>query len=605
MTYSYIALIWDSSDLGKAAIATDLRKRLLVSPSKWRVVVEMGGLVVMDAGARSFRTYVLRDGRGVVLGKLFGPRTAEFPRSADAPFTVEESRLIAESHGRHLIEHYWGRYVAFLRCGDGLRQVVLRDPTGGLLCLRTALAGVQILLSDADDLLSLDLPELSINWDHIVAFLHHVRMVTRTTGINELSQLYAGECLEFENGRETATFLWSPAEIYLRGAIDDPVYAQDELKAVTQRCVAAWAEGYESILLQLSGGLDSSIVLACLSSVPSARRITCVNFSTEAGDGDERLYARAAARNARVELVQGEWHASGQSLEGLLNQSPFASPTMARLRSQSDALKEQLVLEIGVQAVFTGQGGDHLFHSRTKPFLAAEYLYRHGMDRAFFKIVRDAANLTSETVWSVLRAAVTYGYLNISFDPYRIFDPPPFLGSSVYSTAHAEAFQHPWVAKEKRVPQIKLLHIHDLVDTQPFNHMTMRYADLVHPLISQPIIECCLRIPSFILASGGIDRALARRAFATELPPEIIQRTSKGGTTSYFNRLIAENRAFLLEFLCDGLLSCNGILDKGLLEKCLSERELIYGKHLLPLLAATRAEAWLRCWQASGLKVTT
>ena len=45
-----------------------------------------------------------------------------------------------------------------------------------------------------------------------------------------------------------------------------------------------------------------------------------------------------------------------------------------------------------------------------------------------------------------------------------------------------------------------------------------------HPLLSQPLIETCLRIPVHLLATEGWDRAVARRAFSTDLPAEVYQR---------------------------------------------------------------------------------
>jgi asparagine synthase (glutamine-hydrolysing) len=80
------------------------------------------------------------------------------------------------------------------------------------------------------------------------------------------------------------------------------------------------------------------------------------------------------------------------------------------------------------------------------------------------------------------------------------------------------------------------------------------------------------------------------------LPAKIIRRYTKGGTTSYFNRLLVENVAFVREFLLDGALVRNGVLDRRELEKQLSERELILGQRLHSVVNAVRAEKWLTNW---------
>ena len=48
--------------------------------------------------------------------------------------------------------------------------------------------------------------------------------------------------------------------------------------------------GGSDIVLRLSGGLDSSIIAACLAKAKV--QFSCINFPTRARDGDERNYAR-------------------------------------------------------------------------------------------------------------------------------------------------------------------------------------------------------------------------------------------------------------------------------------------------------------------------
>src|SRR3546814_8257227 len=51
--------------------------------------------------------------------------------------------------------------------------------------------------------------------------------------------------------------------------------------------------------------------------------------------------------------------------------------------------------------------------------------------------------------------------------------------------------------------------------------------DPVHPLMSQPIIEACLSVPSWEACRGGSDRSFTRRAFTGDLPPTVIERRIK------------------------------------------------------------------------------
>src|SRR6202007_2214999 len=104
--------------------------------------------------------------------------------------------------------------------------------------------------------------------------------------------------------------------------------------------------------------------------------------------------------------------------------------------------------------------------------------------------------------------------------PYVTQERPTFVRAGV----NAAFPRHPWVERASQLPRAMLHRIFDIVDCQHFYAHTCAYADLVHPLISQPRMECSLRIPSYVLASGGTDRGLARQAFAEKIPAAIAAR---------------------------------------------------------------------------------
>ncbi|MGK4422636.1 asparagine synthase-related protein, partial [Klebsiella pneumoniae] len=55
----------------------------------------------------------------------------------------------------------------------------------------------------------------------------------------------------------------------------------------------------------------------------------------------------------------------------------------------------------------------------------------------------------------------------------------------------------------------------------------------VSPLLSQPLVETCLGVPSWLWFEGGRNRVVARRAFAGDLPADVIWRRSKGTPDSF------------------------------------------------------------------------
>jgi asparagine synthase (glutamine-hydrolysing) len=121
--------------------------------------------------------------------------------------------------------------------------------------------------------------------------------------------------------------------------------------------------------------------------------------------------------------------------------------------------------------------------------------------------------------------------------------------------------------------------------------------EAVHPLLSQPLIEVCLRIPTPTLVSGGWDRAIARRAFMQDIPPEIARRRGKGASTASAQRLFEANLPFLRDLLLDGALVRKGLLDRDELERPMSPGGSLRGTAFVPILLQHMAtEAWLRRW---------
>jgi len=599
--YRFVAFSWNSTDLAKTVAAQRLGHLLLSTSPNWQCVFDTAGLRVFHArqAGGACHAYVLKGDVGVILGKLFDGDLDEDRIPPEPTFDDKESNLVIESQGRSLIHRYWGHYVAFLREFGGKRRFVLRDPTGGLPCYLTKAAGIDVILSDMEDCVGLPVTPFSVDWDHLAAFFVHSRLVTRSTGHKEVEQVHAGECIAIQDdGLLTRSFYWDPVDIYEAEAIEEPAEAREALRGVIRHCVNAWGSCYDSIVHELSGGLDSSIVAACLAKGGGDTEVLCFNFFTEMSEGDERVYAQAAAQSTGYELVETEACVSERTLESLFNPSRIATPARLGFLPASELLKQRLVSERHAGAIFTGQGGDHLFQQGRNKHIAAEYAHRHGLWPQLFGVVADTSRLTKQSIWSVFSAAVSYGLLRRSFDPYTIFEAPSILTDDARASLSPDAYTHPWVENARRLPASKIKQVFDIVDCQPFYLRTCPSAEQIHPLISQPIIERCLQIPTYVLAHRGRDRGLVREAFEADVPAKIINRRSKGGTSSYFNRMLVENAQFLRESLLDGALVCNGVLERRELEKQLSERELILGNGLTPILNAARAEKWLSTWAA-------
>lgn len=538
---------------------------------------------------------------GVVVGTLF--RNAN---GASSPVTSLCNREVGEIHasrGGSLVHRHWGQYIALIEGCDGSVRII-RDPTGGLPCHYVRSSGVVFIFSHLNDCAPVLPIKLSLNYSHLHAFLHLQRFIPSDTGFNEVQAVHSGEAVDFSDRCITRTFLWRPASFCVSPAEHEDIAESIlSLRNAVTRCVHGWAACRRSVLHELSGGLDSSIVLATLVSAPDAPKLTCCTHVTESSEGDERYYARLMADHVRVPLVElpvrpMRWN----RIEELVQVRDPISPLFTSFQCGADSETKELIETGSFGCTFSGQGGDQLFHRILPAIEAADYAWVHRLSSRLLTAMLDAAQISKQPLWRIAREAIKYGYLRRPYDVWRESQVAGFIRAPPIDPSRS---CHPWLV-EANIPPAKLLQLMCLTETQTYFATPRPYVDEIHPLVSQPVLECCLQIPTYILSHGGTDRTIARAAFRNELPPEIAERSSKGAVNRFFYDAIYGNREHIRPFLLDGLLADRGLLDRFELERSLDDPSTIArGRRLIPIMTATICEMWLRratsFAQATGL----
>jgi asparagine synthase (glutamine-hydrolysing) len=121
-------------------------------------------------------------------------------------------------------------------------------------------------------------------------------------------------------------------------------------------------------------------------------------------------------------------------------------------------------------------------------------------------------------------------------------------------------------------------------------------AQVVSPLLSQPVVETCLRIPTYFQTHNRGERAVARAAFAPALPAEVIARRSKGVADELAWKTFRANLPFIRELLLDGGLVGSGLVDRARLETALADEFTSTIRSTVPVFDLVGAEAWLQPW---------
>jgi asparagine synthase (glutamine-hydrolysing) len=208
------------------------------------------------------------------------------------------------------------------------------------------------------------------------------------------------------------------------------------------------------------------------------------------------------------------------------------------------------------------------------------------------------------SVSRLLYVAVLHGVLRRPWDIRRLmFDHYRLVTDAVLANARLRPdFLNPWGLPDSDLPPGKRLHAFSISRPLLFRDPLprQRALDFINPLVSQPIVELCLRIPTYLHAAGGTDRAVARAAFAADLPPEILARTWKGAADRHLQAMLESHLGLIRETLLDGGLVRAGILDRKRLGEALSARSVGSRTHATELFGYFCTEVWLRRWEGAG-----
>ncbi len=583
-----------------------LTQRLQDGSTQWSRVLAGAGVVVFQADryVGSGDGLLLPHSAGVVLGRIFSRDIGTPESAARVSFDDPESSQIIATGGRHLLKNYWGRYVAILRNGSTGEVWVLRDPSGAFPCWLTSHNGVSIVCSDIEDCHALGLVSFTINWKYVAAFVSYAGLQTRDTALDQVSEVQPGERLHFSSGSMQRSIEWNPIDIACSSPLEDVDEAVASLRATTIGCVQTWSACYGGILHNLSGGLDSSIVLSCLATAPSRPEVTCVNYFSTGPNEDERRYARAMAGRVGVKLVERKLDPRAVRLEELFSLRRSPRPWFYMYEIEHGRFEGDLAAQYGATALFSGAGGDGVFYQGHGELAVTDYLFDRGFGPGLLHVAVDAARLSRKSIWPLLLQAIRARVFGSRWDPIALAKPATrtLLNADIIAAVRGDrSFEHPWLtsARTRGIPPGTLWHITSISVPPAFygSFGSGPYPERTMPLLSQPLVELCLRIPTYLLIKGGLDRALARRAFEGDLPAEIVRRQAKGRADQHVRNIMDANLRFVRELLLDGLLVQRGLLNRAALEVYLDRsRSPADFQYTGILQEHVCAEAWLRSW---------
>lgn len=562
---SFFAMLWNNQDENATRNAAQFHRNAL---DEWGPPgVQIDGFVLYDLADQANAILPLstsgNHGIGAIYGTLFETQALSPSTRPLRSLDDDAVEKLCASEGASLLRDYWGNYVAFIATRQGF--AVIADPTSAIPCFVSTQGAVTLIFSHLERCPFIDRRSFTINESFVARLLAYDKIQNGETGLNEVRELLGGERLRIPHVAGSPELLWDPRQIARRVHEPGLDMAIEELRDITRSVVSAWANACDDISLNLSGGLDSSIVLACLANAGRSSDINAIHFRLDSSDPSESHYARAMADRVDcnlIEVLESSGHAVPAIDEHPTTVRPYrqfyGQNLLTRMGSHETLVKH---------SVFTGQGGDHLFLQKPGSLIFADHLCHHGLNRATGTQLLEAAHVSDQSIWAVLRQSIPHWagkvHKNImiagieahktavnrhAFDNISIADSLPIWARTANGIPPAKYDQIAGMAH--------MVHVRDPLDKAGGR-------ETIHPLISQPLIELSLRLPTYLLSAQGQSRGLARLAFADDLPALIRTRSSKGGASKFYLAHLTANIRIIVEALRDGELVAMGLIERA------------------------------------------
>lgn len=488
----------------------------------------------------------------------------------------------------------WGAYIEVLDLPH--ETIVYRDPSGRLEGVWSDVGSAFVVASHLACLLPYLRSSVEIDWEPVLLTAAGYYLPGRRTGLRGVQELINGEAVAFRADAVAHRLRWRPRDFYRRPARTRQA-AADAFRRASRASTDFWAARYRRVVLDLSGGLDSSIMLGLLATSAHRPEIICLNKMVAHAESDERAFAAAAAKMHDAPLVERLVESETEF------RIPAALPPRPTLQLAELGFANagiELGREIEAEAFFTGRGGDHIFHGHVPTLSARDYLHRTYNPLGWLAEAYRAARRNGRTIGEVIRESLAPGERR-GRKGRLAPQPTEFITADALAAIDLDTHLHPWVLDAlDDAPAGKFRQVVLLVELQRHYERFGRaeISEEAHPFISQPTFEAALATPSWFYARTDVDRDLERETFRDLIPDAVYRRREKGGTSSHSLRTYRRNLDFVRDLLLDGELASRGLVNRAQLEPRLTSSALLYGRFNHDLRWCLISELWIRSARA-------
>jgi asparagine synthase (glutamine-hydrolysing) len=446
-----------------------------------------------------------------------------------------------------------------------------------------------------------------------------------------IQKLPPGHYLLWQQGVQTIQQYWDPA--FLENSAVDERETVEELRSILRRSVERHLISDVPLGVFLSGGIDSSTILALATEI-QGQPLTAYTIAFRDSDSpweqstDDARYARQVARHFRADFH--EITAEPDMVELLPKvvlhlDEPVADPAAILTYLICDAARPQL------KVLLSGQGGDEIF---------AGYRVHltHALGNALRHIPRPVRNGVGRSALALLQrwkqkipgvrvglAMAAHRFLEKTLrgtdlppEERYVFNRSYFTDRELLDLYSPELRQHlqGTVAGEKhlayfeRVPNQDFINRMLYVDQKTFlPELNLTYSDKLSaavsveirvPFLDAELVEFVAQIPARWKLKGTTSKYILKAAMKSTLTPDVIRRRKASFGAPIRSWLRRDLREMVDELLSERSLRLRGLFDPGRIRSLIEQDRAGHEDHAYRIWTFLTLELWNRTFLDAG-----
>lgn len=546
-------------------------------------------------------------------GEIYNYRdlTSRLQRRGHRFATASDTEVIVHAYeewGDQCVQHLRGMFGFAIWDSRKRRLLVARDRLGIKPLYYTQVNGTLVYGSEIKSILLHPAIEPQIDYTALGHYLRLKYVPAPLTLFKGIGSLPPGHLLVCDSNGVTIRRYWDLDFVdHHERPMREEEYAE-ELEALLRESVGLHLQSDVPFGAFLSGGLDSSLIVALMSDVLD-QPVKTFSVGFAGGEGDELPYARQVAQQFGAEHY--EVRASPDDFTNLAEKvvwhldQPIADQALMATYLVSKLARTQ------VKMVLTGEGGDELFGGYAR-YVGEQFA---PLMQAVPPAVRAIGPSLTRRLPGLRRPKIAIDALSRSSEAERFANWFPLFNREALVDVLSPALRNEVVtgateyliaAQLTRTRAKAPLHRMLYVDTKLWlaDYLLLRGDKLTMaasiearvPLLDHPLVEFAAALPPDVKVRGLVRKYLLKRVARSLLPDEIIDRKKQGFPIPIAAWFRNEARPFVRDLLAPETLERRGLLDPAYVTQLIDDHEAGLADHSVLLMGLLSLELWHRAF---------